>query len=85
MFTPRFFIDTFQNTKRSVFKQIVKDPDLQRMADRYLDAQTEFAVMVVDNTIASAKFSFDKLTSCWFAGEKEQASRAPYKVEKEAN
>jgi hypothetical protein len=81
MFTPQFFIDTIQNTKRSVFKQIVKDPDLQRVADRYLDAQTEFANMLVTNTIAVASYSFDKATSCVFA-KKEQASQAP---KKEAN
>ncbi len=84
MFTPEFFIDTIQSTKRGVFKQIIKDPDLQRIADRYLDAQTEFARMIVNNTIEMSKYSFDKLTTCWFSKE-EQASRAPYKVEKEAN
>jgi hypothetical protein len=84
MFTPEFFIDTMQSTKRGIFKQIIKDPDLQRVADRYIDAQTEFAKMLVSNTIDVAKYSFDKATECAFS-KKEQASRAPYKVEKEAN
>jgi hypothetical protein len=84
MFTPQFFIDTIQNTKRGVFKTIVRDPELQRVADRYLDAQTEFANMLVTNTIAVARYSFEKATECVFS-KKEQASQAPYKVEKEAN
>jgi hypothetical protein len=84
MFTPQFFIDTFQSTKKGIFKQIVQDQELQRVADRYIDAQTDFAKMLVTNTIDIAKFSFDKVTECVFA-KKEQASKAPYKVEKEAN
>jgi hypothetical protein len=84
MFTPQFFIDTIQSTKRGVFKQIVKDPELQRVADRYIDSQTEFANMLVKNTIDIAKYSFEKMTECVFS-KKEQASQAPYKVDKEAN
>jgi hypothetical protein len=84
MFTPHFFIDTFQSTKKSVFKTIVQDPELQRVADRYVDAQTEFAKMLVTNTIDIAKFSFEKVTDRAFS-KKEQASKAPYEVDKEAN
>jgi hypothetical protein len=84
MFTPQFFIDTIQSTKRGVFKSIVQDPELQRVADRYIDAQTEFANMLVNNTITVARYSFEKMTECVFS-KKEQASRAPYKVDKEAN
>jgi hypothetical protein len=83
MFTPQFFIDSIQSTKRGVFKQIIKDPELQRVADRYIDAQTEFANMLVTNTIAVARYSFEKATDSSFS-KKEQASQAPYKVEKEA-
>jgi hypothetical protein len=84
MFTPQFFIDTIQSTKRGVVKQIIKDPELQRVADRYIDAQTDFANMLVTNTIAMARYSFEKAVECAFS-KKEQASQAPYKVEKEAN
>lgn len=79
MFSPEFFIDTVQSTKRSVFNRIVQDEDLRKVADRYLDAQTEFAKMMVRNIIDLAKYSVDKLSP-----QKEQASQAPYKVEKEA-
>jgi hypothetical protein len=80
MFSPEFFIDTIQTAKRSVFNRIVTDPELQRVADRYINTQTEFAKMLVLNTIDLAKYSWDN-----FCPKKEQASRAPYKVEKEAN
>ena len=79
MFTPEFFIDTLQATKKSVFNRIIQDEELRAVADRYLDAQTEFAKMIVRNTIDLAKYSVDK-----FSPQKEQASQAPYKVEKEA-
>ena len=84
MFTPQFFIETIQNTKRGVFNQIVKDPEIQRVANRYLEAQTEFANMLVNNAIDMARYTFDHASACWFAKEQEQASKAPYKVEKEA-
>ena len=80
MFSPEFFIDTIQSTKRSVFNRIIQDENLQKVASRYLDAQTDFAKMLVRNTIDLAKYSVDKLSP-----QKEQASHAPYKVEKEAN
>ena len=79
MFTPEFFIDIIQNTKRSVSRRIIQDEQLQRIADRYLDAQTDFAKMIVLNAIDLAKYSLDQC-----GPKKEQASQAPYKVEKEA-
>jgi hypothetical protein len=39
--------------------------------------------MMIKNFIDVAKYSFDRATECVFS-KKEQASRAPYKVEKEA-
>jgi hypothetical protein len=80
MFTPEFFIDTIQSTKQSVFRRIIQDEQLREVADRYIQAQTDFAKMMVRNAIDLAKYSVDKCSS-----QKEQASQAPYKVEKEAN
>jgi hypothetical protein len=80
MFTPEFFIDTIQSTKQSVFRRIIQDEQLREVADRYIQAQTDFAKMLVRNAIDLAKYSVDKCSP-----QKEQASQAPYKVEKEAN
>jgi hypothetical protein len=79
MFTPEFFIDTIQTTKKTVFNRIVQDPELQKVAERYINTQTDFAKMLVSNAIDLAKYSLDKCSP-----QKEQASQAPYKVEKEA-
>ncbi len=60
MFSPEFIIDTIQSTKRAVFNRIVQDKELQQVADRYLNAQTEFAKMLVSNAIDLTKYSLDK-------------------------
>jgi hypothetical protein len=83
MFTPHFFIDTFQSTKKVVANQIFKDSRLNKAATDYIDAQTAFAKMMVNNTVDMAKYSVESISKVWFP-KMEQASQAPYKVEKEA-
>jgi hypothetical protein len=76
MFSPEFFIDTIQSAKRSVFNRVIQDENLQRVANRYLEAQTEFAKMLVLNAIDLAKYSLDQ------CGPKDKETvAAPYKVE----
>jgi hypothetical protein len=84
MFSPHFYIESFQNTKKIVTDQIFKDPALNKAAHAYIDAQTQFAKMAINNTIDMAKYSVDSVSKVLFP-QKEQASKAPYKVEKEAN
>jgi hypothetical protein len=76
MFTPEFFIDVIQSTKKSIFNRIVTDPRLQRISDRFIDSQTEFAKIIVANIVDLAKYSLDN--SC---PKKEERAAAPYKVE----
>jgi hypothetical protein len=66
MFTPHFFIETFQNTKKIVTDQIFKDPALNKAAHSYIDAQTTFAKMAVNNTIDMAKYSVESISKVWF-------------------
>ena len=84
MFSPHFYIDQFQTTKKIVADQIFKDPALNKAAHSYVDAQTQFAKMAVNNTIDMIKYSVDSVSKVLFP-KTEQASKAPYKVEKEAN
>lgn len=64
MFTPNFYIDQFQATKKIVADQIFKDqPELQQVAVKFVDTQTEFAKMLVENTISVNKLMWDKFTS----------------------
>jgi hypothetical protein len=64
MFTPNFYIDQFQATKKIVADQIFKDqPELQEVAVKFIDTQTAFAKMLVDNTVAVNKFFWDNAAS----------------------
>ena len=63
MFTPNFYIDQFQATKKIVADQIFKDqPELQQVAVNFIDTQTLFAKMLVDNSITVNKLIWAKLT-----------------------
>lgn len=64
MFSPKFYIEQFQHTKKLVGDQMFKDqPELKQVAERYIDAQTQFAEMVVDNSIAMMKFGADQFAA----------------------
>lgn len=64
MFTPNFYIDQFQATKKIVADQIFKDqPELQVVATNFVNAQTAFAKMLVDNTVAVNKVLWDNAIS----------------------
>ncbi len=66
MFTPHFFIDSFQSTKKIVADQIFKDAALNKAAHAYIDAQTQFAKMAVNNTIEVAKYSVESVSKVLF-------------------
>ncbi len=51
MFTPHFFIESFQSTKKLVTDQVFKDPALNKAAHAYIDAQTQFAKIFNKNSI----------------------------------
>ena len=59
--SPKFYIEQFQNTKQLIGDQILKDqPELKACADSYIQAQTKFAEMIVDNSIAMSKHIVDQ-------------------------
>lgn len=66
MFTPDFFIDTIQETKRVVTNQIIKDSTLNKAANDYINAQTAFAKMLSHNAIEITKYSVDSISKCLF-------------------
>ena len=51
----------FQSAKKSMTDKIIKDPELNEMAHKYIDAQTQFANMLLDNSECMMKYSFDKM------------------------
>lgn len=42
--------------------RVIQDPELNAMAHKYIEAQTQFANMLLDNSECMMKFSFDKMT-----------------------
>ena len=66
MFTPEFFIDTFQSTKKAVTNAVFQDKTLNKAAHAYIDAQTAFAKVLVSNTIEMTRYSVDSVSSVLF-------------------
>lgn len=66
MFTPVFFIDTIQDTKRIVTNKVFTDPTLNKAANDYITAQTAFAKMLVNNAIDISKYSVESVSKVLF-------------------
>ncbi len=79
MFSPQFYIESFQNTKKILTDKVIKDATLNKAAHAYIDAQTKFALMLADNAVELAKYSVDSLSKVMFPKNGDTA--APYKVE----
>ena len=61
----KMFIGFVQKKKRVFVNQVVKDEDLKTLAHNYIDSQTAFANMLVDNTTGVMKNLFDNYAKCW--------------------
>jgi hypothetical protein len=66
MFAPNTIIDNIQGIKSSFTDQVIKDPTLNQAAHEYIDAQTEFAKMMVKNALTIAKYSVELATKGFF-------------------
>jgi hypothetical protein len=84
MFSPTFFIDTIQDTKRIVTNQVFKDPTLNKAANDYITAQTAFAKMLVNNAIDLSKYSVDSVSKVLFPQPVEVTRAARAKAAKQA-
>ena len=66
MFGPEFFIDTFQGTKKAVTNAVFQDKTLNKAAHAYIDAQTAFAKVLVNNTVEMTRYSVDSISTVLF-------------------
>lgn len=71
MFSPNSFIDAFQATKKALTNQVITDPELNKVAHNFIEAQTTFAKMLVKNTTDVSKYLVDAHTSFWFPKEQK--------------
>ena len=72
MFTPEFYIDSFQSLKRSFTNEVITNPILNKAANDFIDAQTDWAKMVVKNTTNIAKYLANQQTEVLFPTKKEK-------------
>jgi hypothetical protein len=66
MFTPEFYIDLFQSSKRQLANQIVKDETLNKACNSFIDAQTAFAKMITKNYVDVSTYSVDAISKVLF-------------------
>ncbi len=71
MFTPEFYIDLFQSSKRQLTNQVYKDDTLNKACNAFIDAQTAFAKMMVKNYIDVSAHSADAISKVFFPKKEE--------------
>jgi hypothetical protein len=71
MFTPDFYIDLFQSSKRQFTNQVYKDDTLNKACNAFIDAQTVFAKMMAKNYIDLSKYSVDTVSKVFFPKQEE--------------
>ena len=57
----KMLVSYFQSAKKGMTDKVIKDPELNAMAHKYIEAQTQFANMLLDNTECMMKYSFDRM------------------------
>jgi hypothetical protein len=71
MFTPEFYIDLVQSTKRQLTNQVYKDATLNQAANNFIDAQTAFAKMLAKNYIDLSTYSVEAISKVMFPKQEE--------------
>lgn len=66
MFSLDFYIDTFQNAKKTMTDSIIKDTTLNQAAHNFIEAQTVFGKMLAKNTCDILKYSADSYSKLLF-------------------
>ena len=59
-------IDAFQQTKKNLTDRIIKDPVLNKSAHNFINSQTQFAKMLVNNFTDISKYYVDSQTKALF-------------------
>ena len=71
MFTPDFYIEMFQTSKRMATNQVFKDERLNKVANDFIDAQTIFAKMLAKNTIEMLSYTVDSMSKTIYSQGEE--------------
>lgn len=76
MFTPDFYIEMFQSSKRTATNQVFKDERLNKVANDFIDAQTVFAKMMAKNTIEMLAYSVDSVSKIMYPQGEDETVKA---------
>lgn len=79
MFTPEFYIDLFQSSKRLATNKVFADERLNKVANDFIDAQTIFAKMLAKNTIEMMSYTVGSMSKAIYPqgeGESVKAKTA---------
>jgi len=76
MFTPDFYIEMFQSSKRMATNQVFKDERLNKIANDFIDAQTVFAKMLAKNTIEMLSYSVDSMNKTIYPQGEDESVKA---------
>jgi hypothetical protein len=69
------YIDAFQGVKRSITNAVIEDEVLNRAANDFINAQSDFAKMLSRNTFTIAKYYVETTTKFWFPQTKEKVTK----------
>ena len=76
MFTPEFYIDLVQSTKRQLTNQVYKDDTLNKAANDFITAQTVFAKMLAKNYIDLSTYSVESISKVFYPQVEEKTVKA---------
>jgi len=76
MFTPDFYIEMFQTSKRMATNQVFKDERLNKVANDFIDAQTIFAKMLAKNTIEMLSYTVDSMSKTIYPQGEDETVKA---------
>jgi len=76
MFTPDFYIEMFQTSKRMATNQVFKDERLNKVANDFIDAQTIFAKMLAKNTIEMLSYTVDSMSKTIYPHSEDESVKA---------
>lgn len=70
MFIPSYVVDSFQSSKRAMTRHLIKDKIILNVCEKFIDAQTDFAQVIIKNNLEVSKYAIDCYLNTWFPNPK---------------
>ena len=71
IYAPTFFIDTLVGTKKHMTNKIITHPEMNKVAINFINAQSDFAKMMINNYVLVSKVFVDTMSTYWFPKRSE--------------